>query len=423
MTQRLSEGEIRALASGFGTHYKARLLLERAGLSRARVPELSGSPYDYWSEISGLLENGLLVDGRARLLAAAAQEFPASPVFAAGQGGAPSLLGATASPDILPVTRGQGRSASRLPEPVSVFLLDARRYSGRGMLGQVEWRAALREIVATAVAGLRLPTESIRLLQDRGDGYLGAVHGSVAKVSLASDFVRELQIAQRAYNNGREPDSRLRLRMSLHHGDVIIDGTGAPGDAVVVAARLIDAPQVRALLERYPDADLVLALTPEYYRETAAESLRDLDPTKFREIDVSVGDKYTGTAWVTLPGHPANPPLGDDPVAARSPDVPVGAGASLPGAVTLPASDPRGDLPRPAEPRADMPRPAEPRGISEGETSPVAAEGVGTTAAAASPAAGAPGLPGEDTARGRIGVLRGRRKRSGSPPPFPGRRS
>ncbi|MCM3924234.1 effector-associated domain EAD1-containing protein [Frankia sp. AiPs1] len=429
VTQRLSDVEIRALADAFGTQIRARQLLVRAGFPRARVPELVGMPYDYWWEISGQLENGLLVEGRARLLAAAAEEFPASEVFAIHRGlpaaldrRIPVALDVDAPRDILPAARERGWSAAGLPEPVSLFFLDARQYSRRGMLGQLDWRAALRELVAAAIAGLRLPAESIRLLQDQGDGFLGAVAASVAKVTLASDFVRELQIAQRSYNNGRDAGSRLRLRMSLHHGEVIIDGAGASGDAVVVAARLIDAPQVRGMLERYPDADLVLALSPEYYRDTAAERLRDLDPAKFRKIDVSVGDKYTGTAWVTLPGHPANPPRGDDPAAAPPPavNVPAGAEASLPGAATLLTSTLPSGLP--SEPRGDLALTAEPRGIPEGETAPVAADDAGAATTPASSGAGALGLPGEDDTRGRSGVLRGRRKRSGSPPPFPGQR-
>jgi hypothetical protein len=410
VTQRLSEVEIRALADAFGTHLKARQLLVRAGFPRARVPELVGMPYDYWWEIAGQLENGLLVGGRARLLAAAAEEFPASEVFAIHRS-PPSALDVDAPRDSVPAARGRGWSAAGLPEPASLFFLDARQYSGRGMLGQLDWRAALQELVAAAIAGLRLPAESIRLLQDHGDGFFGAVAASVAKVTLASDFVRELQIAQRAYNNGRDPGSRLRLRMSLHHGDVIIDRAGAPGDAVVVAARLIEAPQVRGMLERYPDADLVLALSPEYFRDTAAERLRDLDPAKFREIEVSVGGKYTGTAWVTLPGHPANPPRDADPAAALSADASAGVVTSLPRAATAPAGDPGGDT-------AHM---VEPGGVPDDAASAVTAEGAGTAEAPASSGSGATGLVGGDEGRRRIGVLRGRGKRSASPPPFPGR--
>ncbi|EIV96100.1 effector-associated domain EAD1-containing protein [Frankia sp. QA3] len=379
MTQRLSEVEIKALARAFYTRAKATRLLERAGLARDLMPAFIGSPYEAWSEIAAQLEDGLLVNGRARVLAAAAVAFPGSEVFG-GDHGLSSPLGLDSPLDFVPAERGRKRPPAGMPEHVSLFFIDARRYSGRSLLGQVGWRAALREIVAAAVEGLRLPAESIRLLQDHGDGFLGAVAGSVAKVYLASDFVRELQIAQRAYNDGRDPDSRLRLRMSLHHGDVIVDGTGAPGDAVVVAARLIEAPQVRGLLERYPDADLVLALSPEYFRNTAAERLRDLDPAKFREIDVSVGDKYAGTAWVTLPGHEANPPLDEDPADPQPVDAPAGA--------------------RPAD---GMP--------------------FGTAAAPASKGTRAMGRLAADEVRRRIEDFQRGRKHSASPPPFPGRRA
>lgn len=390
--QGLSEVEIRALAKAFNVHFKANLLLVRAGLTRDRVPEFTGTPFDYWSEISAQLEDGLLSDGRARILAAAAKSFPANEVFRVG-----SRL--DASPGAVPGARERQRPPAGTPEHASLFFLDARLYSRRSMLGQVDWRVALREIVAAAVARLGLPAESIRLLQDQGDGFLGIVAGTEPKPYLASDFVRELQIAQRAYNDGREPGGRLRLRMSLHHGDVVVDGTGAAGDAVVVAARLIDAPQVRGVLERYPDADLVLALSPEYFRSTAAQRMRDLDPEAFREIDVAVGEKYAGTAWVTLPGHRANPPLDEDPAEPRPVDVPrpvdapAGVVLSPPRAAASSAVDLRGDTAHAATP---------PDGVGRGWAAQ---------------------RPGVDEWRRRIEDRRRSRKPSTSPPPFPGGRT
>ncbi|CAO5252520.1 effector-associated domain EAD1-containing protein [Frankia sp. AgKG'84/4] len=303
MTQKLSEREIEALSRTFCTRTSAIQLLEQAGLSRGRAPVFTGSPGEFWSEVSAELDEGLLLEGRARILAAAAKRYPANAVFAAA---GPARRTAP-EPRAAHAGRSSGWAPAAQPRHASLFCLDARGYSKNGMLAQIDWRNGLRGIVEQAMRGVGLVDDVVLLNQDHGDGCLVAVDGSVEKARLASDFVRELRIAQREFNAARE-GARLRLRMSLHQGDVIIDGKGAAGDAVVVTARLIDAEPVRAILDRYEDADLVLALSPEFYRDTVAERLRDLDPSQFRKIPLTVGTKFSGSAWVTLPGSSMNPP-------------------------------------------------------------------------------------------------------------------
>ncbi|MCK9895519.1 effector-associated domain EAD1-containing protein [Frankia sp. AgB32] len=305
MTQRLSEREIEALSRTFCTRTSAIQLLEQAGLSRGRAPVFTGSPDEFWSEVSAELNEGLLLEGRVRILAAAAKRYPANAVFtAAGPAQRTELDSRVAARSV----RVGGWAPAGQPRHASLFCLDARGYSKNGMLAQIDWRNGLRGIVDHAMQSVGLVDDLVLLRQDHGDGCLVAVDGTVEKARLASDFVRELRIAQREFNAARQ-NARLRLRMSLHQGDVIPDGDGAAGDAVVVAARLIDAEPVRELLERYPNADLVLALSPEFYRATVAEHLRDLEPSHFRELTLTVGTKFSGSAWVSLPGHSAYPPV------------------------------------------------------------------------------------------------------------------
>lgn len=79
----LSQTEAKALAAAFGAGPEARLLLVAAGLPPDRVPTSSADASLFWAAVSELLANGVLIDGRRRVLAAAAARFPANPYFAA----------------------------------------------------------------------------------------------------------------------------------------------------------------------------------------------------------------------------------------------------------------------------------------------------------------------------------------------------
>ncbi|MCK9921642.1 effector-associated domain EAD1-containing protein [Frankia sp. AgPm24] len=285
MTQRLTEAEIRALATVFDTRRLAVQVLEDAGLRRDQIPVFDGSSHHFWTEIAHLLHNGILQNGRDCLLAAAAKKFPDMSVFQPARGGAP----------------GASRHAN-------LFRVDASGYSKRDLQGQLDVRAGVRGIVDTALdrAGV---ADTVLLHENGGDGCLCALDANVSRDLLASDFVRELRIAQRQFNRVRAPSDQVRLRLSLHHGQIVVDGGGAAGDAVVVVDRLVNAVAVRVILESYPAADLVLALSPDFYRDTVAEGLRDLDPADFALFPAVVDAKYVGEAWVTLPGHRANPPV------------------------------------------------------------------------------------------------------------------
>ncbi len=284
--QRLTDREIRALAGAFATSLSAVQLLERAGVDRREQPSWAPAqtPLAFWAEVNNFLDSGGLPDGRQRILAAAAKHYPANRVFAQ----------ARASAD----TAGWFTAPDDLPMPYTVLALDAVRFSQRGTLVQLAWRRGLREVVEQALERTGIPADAVRL-QDRGDGFLGVVAAGIPKARIAADFVRELRIALRAYNRTRNDTGRVRLRVALHHGDVIVDDTGFAGQPTVVAARLVDAPPVRQVLQDIPSEDLALIVSDELYAATVAERLRGLDPGEFRRVDVEV-PKFSGTAWVQV---------------------------------------------------------------------------------------------------------------------------
>ncbi|ADP83334.1 NB-ARC domain-containing protein [Pseudofrankia inefficax] len=86
---RLSEEEVRELADLYPDPVSARHLLVAAGWRPGRMPVWMIDADTFWREVAEKLEGGLVADGRRRLLAAAAERWPANPVFAtAATGGA-----------------------------------------------------------------------------------------------------------------------------------------------------------------------------------------------------------------------------------------------------------------------------------------------------------------------------------------------
>jgi hypothetical protein len=80
----LTDEEINALAQAFSAPLAATQLLDQAGWPRPRHPSWgAGSAMTFWREVNTQLKAGVLTDGPARILRAAQEQFPASPVFGA----------------------------------------------------------------------------------------------------------------------------------------------------------------------------------------------------------------------------------------------------------------------------------------------------------------------------------------------------
>ncbi len=81
--ERFTGAEVSELASVFHQAHAARQILAAAGLPADRQPvwSVALTSREFWTEVDVLLAAGVLIDGRRRVLAAAARLFPANPVF------------------------------------------------------------------------------------------------------------------------------------------------------------------------------------------------------------------------------------------------------------------------------------------------------------------------------------------------------
>ncbi|MEV4515514.1 CHAT domain-containing protein [Dactylosporangium sp. NPDC049525] len=96
---RLSDDELSALARLLAPDRRlTAMVLRDAGFSAELLPSGARTSLEYWSVVNDLIVDGLLADGRARLLAAVATHFPHHPVLRPDRPAAWRVLFLGASP-------------------------------------------------------------------------------------------------------------------------------------------------------------------------------------------------------------------------------------------------------------------------------------------------------------------------------------
>ncbi|PZS28726.1 MAG: hypothetical protein DLM61_14275 [Pseudonocardiales bacterium] len=138
--------------------------------------------------------------------------------------------------------------------------------------------------------------------QSSGDGELAVLPLTEAEPRVVDDFVRELAAALTDHNYDLRPQSRLRLRVAIHHGVAIPAGNGYRGRGVVVVSRLVDSEPIRAALAAQNQANLAVILSKQVYTDTIVQRHTSLAHQEFRRVQVA-NKEFTEEAWLRLPGH------------------------------------------------------------------------------------------------------------------------
>lgn len=192
--------------------------------------------------------------------------------------------------------------------PCSQFVVDIERYS-RIESGQRQAQVVkdLPDVLVKAARLAHLDRDTWRI-QQRGDGEFSLIPVTVPKAQLVADYIRELVTELAFYNRWRNEDGRLRVRVALHHGEARIEQGNFPGNAPVVACRLVDSEPLKNALRAAPEAHLALILSDRMFEDTVSERERGLDPGNYTRFEIKQ-EKWEGIGWVTVPnfGAPALP--------------------------------------------------------------------------------------------------------------------
>lgn len=187
----------------------------------------------------------------------------------------------------------------------SVFYTDVAGFSApcRTEADRQLVRTRLYELVSGAFEGSGVSWTAC-YHEDRGDGILVIVPPEIPTRAVADPLLVLLAAELRRHNGQAGEAVRIRLRTALHVGPVTGDAEGLNGDAIIHAARLLDAPPLREALET-SDADLAF-MTSGHVFDTVLKNDRGLlDPGMFTPVNFRVKESQIA-AWMYVAGpHPA----------------------------------------------------------------------------------------------------------------------
>lgn len=203
---------------------------------------------------------------------------------------------------------------------------DLEDYSARIETEQPELQRNLAGVYEEAArkAGL---DRSRWAIQSAGDGELAVLPLAQSLIPVIDEFPRALSEALAANNEIARPAMRMRMRLALHEGLCRSAAGGFAGAGVITVSRMVDSDIARAALRACPEANLVVLLSPMLYNEYVVQGHTSLSGQEYREVEIKT-KKFTGTAWMYLPGQNVHglaldvpPSTSDSP--AREPEPPA----------------------------------------------------------------------------------------------------
>lgn len=179
-----------------------------------------------------------------------------------------------------------------------VVVLDIQGSGQRTAYQQKHLRKVLFDVLGASVRAVGRQWSQLDVV-DRGDGLrllfaepYDVLHPLVLEVS---GRLREEALMSK-------PEFRPQWRMAVDLGPLVGDGNGWTGNALVHAARLVDAAAVK---EKLGDAMLALVLSEVAYDMLVRPGGRPLAAESFEKVTVAVKET-TATSWVRLFGRPAD---------------------------------------------------------------------------------------------------------------------
>ncbi|TCO60767.1 hypothetical protein EV192_103342 [Actinocrispum wychmicini] len=161
---------------------------------------------------------------------------------------------------------------------------------------QMVVREGLYHTLQTAFDESGVPWQDCQL-EDRGDGALILVPPEYPAHWLADRWPDRLLTHLRRYNAIHAEEARMRLRVSLHSGEVSENEQGVASQAINTAFRQLDAQQAKVAL-RASGGTLALIASDEFFHDVIKQEPAAA-PASYQQIAVAMKDSRT-LAWLRL---------------------------------------------------------------------------------------------------------------------------
>lgn len=106
-------------------------------------------------------------------------------------------------------------------------------------------RHIIREALSSMTHAVLQGIPDVWSWDDRGDGVLTVIPPSVPTAEVIGHLHRELPAALREHNLAHHVSARIQLRVAVNVGPVATDTMGLSGEAIIVTARLVEAPLLK----------------------------------------------------------------------------------------------------------------------------------------------------------------------------------
>lgn len=195
------------------------------------------------------------------------------------------------------------------PHHRTIFAVDIEGSTTRNNTAKGDLRGAMYAYLEQALRANGIGEDYCDPLVDRGDGILALIRpvDEVPKTLLLAKVVPALRELLADHEAG-SPGQQLRLRAVLHAGEVHHDNRGPYSEALDVAFRLLDAPEVKQRFRLVTDP-LLLVVSDLIYRTIVRQGYEGIDVRTFVPVTrVTVHDAvYPG--WAYQPAVSAAPDL------------------------------------------------------------------------------------------------------------------
>ncbi len=220
---------------------------------------------------------------------------PGRPVVASGY--RPGPPGQPVRPAVSEGSAGPfGAGAAYCP----MLAIDLTSFSdrSRGETVQRFLRAAMYDLLMCAFDRSRLTWVACHS-EDRGDGVLVVVPPGVPATTLIDPLVDHVRAGIRLHNKICSDLAKIRLRMSVHAGQVHFDDNGVCGYAVIHLFRMLDAPAFKRAFAA-SGADFALVTSDAFYEDVISQGPGLIDPDMYAPINIR-SKETRGRGWLYLP--------------------------------------------------------------------------------------------------------------------------
>lgn len=207
-----------------------------------------------------------------------------------------------AAPPPVPVPRWPARQHPQLldGENCTVILSDVAGFGSRDRTD--DDRRMIREALFGMTHEALQSLPDVWSWDDRGDGVLTVIPPSVPTARIIQHLHRELPAILGEYNREHHEAARIQLRMAVNVGPVASDIMGVTGEAIIVTARLVDAPLFKQAMA-VTRASLGLIASAFVYEAVIRHAQ---DAAGYAQVQVDVKESSM-LAWMRLFGPAAGP--------------------------------------------------------------------------------------------------------------------